>query len=139
MQLKSFSWAEQIFTAYFASNCFAGRKFPSLGLACLVYGHTSTCPVPRGPHGTEQVADKRAPRSENWRKAVAAVSQASVLWAPPRCACGPGMPWSPARRHQRKLWALGVPDGRVHGVWEQLGDDQNHGRASRHLDCGPGR
>ena len=84
MQLKSFSWAEQIFTAYFAENFFAWSKVLPLGLACLVCIHTFTDPATRGPPGAEQVADKQAPRNEHHCKDVAGVSQARVFWAPPR-------------------------------------------------------
>lgn len=48
MQLKSFSWAEQIFTAYFAANCFAGRKVLAGGLAGLAHSHHLQSPLPGG-------------------------------------------------------------------------------------------
>jgi hypothetical protein len=43
MQLKSFSWAEQIFTAYFAVNCFAWRRALPFRQT-----HTLTHPITKG-------------------------------------------------------------------------------------------
>lgn len=83
MQLKSFSWAEQIFTAYFAESVFAWRKVLPLGLACLVCIHTFTDRATRGPPCAKQVADKQAPRSKHQRKDVAGVSQTCVLGPAP--------------------------------------------------------
>lgn len=87
MQLKSFSWAEQIFTAYFAADCFAWRKVLPFRLACLAHIHTFAYPITRGPN-CEQVEDKRAPRNQRQCRDMAGVSQANVFLFPPRCRCG---------------------------------------------------
>lgn len=86
MQLKSFSWAEQIFTAYFAANCFAWRKVPPRGLTHLGT-RTSTYPVTWGPRGADQVA-------------VTGVRKANVSPGRHGAACGPMTSRVPPRQPQ---------------------------------------
>ena len=82
MQLKSFSWAEQIFTAYFAANCFAWRQVLPLGLARRADSCIHT-PWYQGATVCEQVAGQRALRKERPCGDVAGVSQADVPSLPP--------------------------------------------------------
>ena len=114
MQLKSFYWAEQIFTAYFAANCFAWRKVLPSGLTSPACIHTFTRPITRGPHGTEQVSDKQAPRNERpcrhgdrCQQSKCVLGPATVLLCGPVTSVGDlRQPQIPALWHQRNLGAL---------------------------------
>ena len=94
MHLKSFSWAEQIFTAYFAENGFAWRKVLPLGWQVWCANiYTFTYLVTRGPHGAEQVADKQVPKNKY-------VSERCGRCQPGLCVLGPTVV---------SLWASAVP------------------------------